>query len=113
MTRLEFSRSTRDQGNDRCAGKCEMCDMPFNGKRREFHHILAANDGGDNTLENMLVLCVGCHKPLTRAYTIELRKAERIHSKHNGAMKPTSRPMPGGRNSPLRKKMDGSVVQRK
>lgn len=86
--------------------------MPFNGKRREFHHILAANDGGDNTLENMLVLCVGCHKPLTKAYTIELRKAERIHSKHNGAMKPTSRPMPGGRSGQWKRTFSNGWVKR-
>lgn len=110
--RLEFSRKTRAQGDVRCQDKCELCGMPFAGKKRNYHHVKEANDGGDNSLSNMLVICEPCHKPLTKQYVRELRKAERIRDKHTGAWPKSRHPMRFGRDSPEKMTFHDGVVLR-
>lgn len=111
--RQEFPRKVRALALVRCKGHCEGdCGLPLRPGRFQFHHITEANDGGEATLENCKVLCTPCHAPLTKAYTQSLRKAERVRDKHSGAMLRTSRPMPGGRSSPFKKKLNGTVVIR-
>ena len=112
MSRLEFSRKTRAQGFARCQGKCEICGVRLHPGRFQFHHIVEANDGGDGSLGNMQVICSGCHAPLTKLYTQELRKSQRIADKNTGAWLRTKRPLPGGRRSKWKIKMSGEVVLR-
>jgi hypothetical protein len=53
----------------RAAGKCEACHAPAPFKRTsdntpylEVHHIKPLHSNGDNSLENIVVLCPNCHR---------------------------------------------------
>lgn len=112
MMRLEFTRKTKASRFLHCGGKCEMCGVRLVPGKIEYHHYREANDGGDNSFENCRVVCVACHKPLTKHYTRELRKAERIRDRNIGAFKRVSR-LPCSRTSRWKKKINGEVVERR
>lgn len=75
--RAEFSKATKEEGWLRCFdakiddGRCELktCGMPFAGRRPEYHHVVPAAIGGDNSLGNLLVVCPPCHRFLTKMET--------------------------------------------
>ena len=50
---------TRRAVRNRDGWRCREC-----GKvgRLEVHHVRPLKDGGSNDLDNLLTLCVGCHK---------------------------------------------------
>lgn len=110
--RQEFSRKTKRDALIRCGEECEECHIGLKGRRKEFHHIVEANDGGDATLENCRVLCRACHAPLTKAYTQELRKAERIRDKNTGAFQKSRHRIRGGRWDTVKIKISREVVPR-
>lgn len=48
---------TRRQVYERAKARCEYC-----GKRgQEIHHIVYRSDGGDNHINNLILLCRKCH----------------------------------------------------
>ena len=94
--RLEFTRKTKALAFARSQGRCECgkCGgIRLVPGKFQYHHIKEANDGGDNSVENCLVITNDCHKPLTAHYVKETRKHERIRDKNIGAMGKTSRPI--------------------
>lgn len=52
----------------RDGGKCCRCEEK---KKLHYHHIVRFADGGENTKENLMLLCVSCHA--------EEHKGERVH----------------------------------
>ena len=85
----EFDRKTKALAHLRSGGFCECgCGQKLMPGHTQYHHIREANDGGDNSLENCLVLTTICHAPLTKKYVQETRKAERARDKHNGIIRP-------------------------
>lgn len=112
MTRLEFNRAVKRDALKRSKWFCEKCTAPLSTGKFEFDHIKPANDGGEATLENCRVLCVNCHKGVTKIYVRELRKAERIRDKHSGAMPRSRTPLPFGKSSPMKRKLSGVIVER-
>lgn len=69
---------------------------------------ISGRDGPDN----WLVAHRRCHRRHTAEVDIPLiAKVKRIHQRHIGAKK-TRNPLPGGRHSKWKKKMDGTVVRR-
>lgn len=82
----EFSTETKRQAWDRCKvggePRCECCGTPFNGERPEYHHILEAALGGDNSLKNCQVLRKKCHRIITSQQSIpRVAKTKRIEAK--------------------------------
>lgn len=112
MNRQEFSRKVKAAAFLRADGWCELCPTKLAPGKFQYHHIKEANDGGEPTLANCLVVCTACHVPLTAVYVKETRKAERQRDRHIGAFPKSKRPMPGSRASGLRKRMDGTVERR-
>lgn len=110
--RLEFTKATKLLAWERCKGRCEG-DLCGHAKlqvgKYEYDHIVAANLGGDNSLDNCAVLCLACHgEKTTKLDTPTAAKVKRIHAKHVGA---TSRK--GSLSHPfLRKKLNGEVVRK-
>jgi 5-methylcytosine-specific restriction endonuclease McrA len=49
----------RQQVLERDGRSCTICGSSVN---LEAHHRLAARDGGRTTLENLVTLCVDCHR---------------------------------------------------
>lgn len=110
--RVEFSRKVRAQAHLRANGCCEACGARLKVGEGEYDHILACELGGEATLENCRLICTPCHKAKTAADVRRIRKADRQRDKASGAFKTTSRPLPCGRRSPFKKKMNGEVVAR-
>ncbi len=79
MKRREFSRLTKQLCYGRSKGFCEHCKLPFKGI--EYHHILEAEFGGDGSYNNCLVVCIPCHKYLTKTYSApSIAKSNRIRN---------------------------------
>lgn len=110
--RLEFSRTVKRDALKRSKWFCEKCTAKLSTGKFEFDHIQPANDGGEATLENCRVLCVNCHKGVTKVYVRELRKAERIRDKHSGALCRSGEPMAGSRKSAWKHTFNHGWVRR-
>jgi hypothetical protein len=75
-------------------------------------HEIPLEAGGADDASNWLVAHRKCHRTHTSTVDIPLiAKVKRIHQKHVGAKKSRS-PMPLGRNSKFKRKMDGTIVRR-
>ena len=110
--RREFSAKTKVAAYERCGGRCEGCGAVLHVGRFAYDHQIPDGLGGEPTLENCMVLCTGCHGAKTAGADVpRIAKMKRQKAKHLGA-KQSRKPLPGGRNSPLRKKLNGQVVPR-
>lgn len=113
--RSEFNTRTKLKAWEKSEGKCEKCGVKLEvGDAREFDHRIPCALGGDNSLENCVVLCKLCHKEKTSTEDIpRIAKANRVRAKHNGAKKSTFGRLPGSRGSKFKKRIDGTVVVRR
>ena len=96
-------------------GTCASCYIKIDaGKAWDIDHILPLALGGTNEPENLQILCKPCHQSKTSQSDIpRIAKTKRLKARHLGARSPSTRPIPGSRRSPWKRKMDGSVVRRK
>ena len=96
-----------------CQGRCEGCTAPLLPGRFQYDHRLPVAMGGASSLDNCEVLCSACHGAKTCERDIPtIAKSNRVRNKFIGAKTPSRRPLPGGRNSKYKIKLDGSVVPR-
>lgn len=111
--RQEFSKQTKLAAWQRAGGHCECgCGQKIiAGDGPEYDHRLEARLGGDASLENCVVLRKRCHAAKTSERRPEIDKVRRGFEKRIGARK-KSKPMPFGRASALKKKLNGDVVPR-
>ena len=113
MTRSEFSKSVRRQAFERAKGRCESCTAPLFPGRYRYNHILPDALGGKPVLDNCEVLCLSCDAPVTYEQDIpRIAKADRARAKIMDGQKRKSRPIPGSKDSPFRKRMNGTVERR-
>lgn len=110
--RSEFNRKTRQLALDRAAGHCEVCTTPLATGKYIFDHRLPDALGGTNTLENCIVQCKACDAPKTKADIQRIRKADRQRAHYAGTKTPSRTPMPFGRFSKWKRKMNGDIVER-
>jgi 5-methylcytosine-specific restriction endonuclease McrA len=93
MSRAEFSKQTKREAWLRCHDgqglpRCEGCGQLFEGRRPEYDHKIAAELGGDNSLENCQCLCPKCHRAKTSFADIpRIAKNARIRDKRAGLRK--------------------------
>ena len=111
--RQEFSKKVKLEAYTRANGHCEVCTAKlFVGKFR-YDHVLPDALGGEPTLANCRVTCDACDREKTYGQDIPfIARAKRIAAKHAGAKAPSRNPLPGGRRSKWRKKINGEVVPR-
>lgn len=114
MQRREFSKKIKLSAFERCKGFCEKCTAKLRPGQFEYDHDLSDAMGGEPTLENCVVACSACHKEKTTNQDVPLiAKSNRIRNRHQGIKKARrGRPMPGGRDSPFKIKMNGEIVRR-
>lgn len=113
MSRREFPTRVRVQAFDRANGRCEECGIYLQAGRVEYHHRIPDALGGEPTLENCICLCKPCHAVSTRSIDVpQIAKMKRQRAAHLGAKAPSRNPLPGGKRSAWKKKLDGRTVPR-
>lgn len=97
---------------DRYEGRCQCgCSRKIRaGERWDCDHAVALANEGENRESNLRPLLVEHHKAKTAADVAEKSRVYRKRARHLG-LRPASR-LPGSRNSPLKKRVDGTVVRR-
>ena len=112
--RYVFSTSFRLNLFLKRKGTCTSCSQKIDaGKAWDIDHILPVALGGTNDSKNLQILCKPCHRSKTSQSDIpSIAKTKRLKARHLGARSPSTRPIPGSRRSPWKRKLDGSVVRR-
>jgi hypothetical protein len=82
------------------------------GEDWDVSHDIPLEAGGKDDATNWFVAHRKCHRVHTSTVDVPMiAKVKRIHQKHVGAKKSRS-PMPLGRGSKFKRKMDGTIVRR-
>jgi 5-methylcytosine-specific restriction protein A len=93
-------------------GICCICGRHINGVREAWdEHISPLWLAGDNSAENRAPAHERCARVKTSREATERAKGQRVAERHFGAKRP-KRIMPGSRRHHLKKRLDGSVVER-
>ena len=111
--RREFTLKVKNAAFDRCKGHCEMdgCGLELQTGRFTYDHRVPDWIGGDATLENCQVICRACDKAKTAKDQGDIARVRGVRDRHIGAHR-SRNPLPGGRDSPLKRKIGGGVVPR-
>ena len=114
VRRPTFSTSFRLSLFLKRKGICTACAQKIEaGKAWDIDHILPLALRGTNEPDNLQILCRSCHKTKTARFDVpRIAKTKRLKARHLGARAPSTRPIPGSRRSPWKRKMDGRVVRR-
>lgn len=117
--RSEFSKRVKVDRFRHAEGRCEHVDATGHRCNKFlmsadifYDHHIADGIGGEPTFDNCRVLCKTHHDEKTRRHDVpRIAKTKRQAERNAGIRKP-SRPMDGSRNSPWKKKMDGTTEKR-
>lgn len=88
--RTEFSSKVKVTAWIRADGHCEnkKCGAKLFTANVEYHHDIPCELGGNNSIDNCVVLCKTCHRASTSTKDIpRIAKAKRVERKHIGAHK--------------------------
>ena len=113
IKRVRITAKTRADIFLRHEGMCHLCSMKvLPGQEWDVSHEQPLEAGGRDDESNWLVAHRKCHRVHTSTVDMPMiAKVKRIHQNHIGASQSKS-PLPGGRFSKWKKKMDGTVVLR-
>lgn len=93
-------------------GICHLCSRKIApGETWEVEHRKPLALGGTNEPDNLFPAHVDCHAGKSRAEIKVIRKSDRQAKAHAG-VKTSRNPLPGGKRSKWKKRMDGTVVER-
>lgn len=92
-------------------GKCMICSQKLLVGNFIFEHVRALELGGSDEDENIRLTCKPCATEKTRKDHSIAAKAKRAKSSTLG-LKQSKTPLPYGKNSKWKKKLDGTVVPR-
>ena len=93
-------------------GICHICGGKIHvGEQWELEHQIPLSMGGEDVESNWYLAHTKCHKTKTKEDMGNLSKAKRREAKNLGAKK-SKTPMPFGKNSKFKRKMDGTIVER-
>ena len=95
-------------------GKCCVCGEKINSVHEAWdEHVNPLWLNGDNTADNRAPAHEKCARDKTSREARQRSGVRKVAAKHLGARTPKTRPMPGSKKSPWKKKMDGTVERRK
>jgi 5-methylcytosine-specific restriction endonuclease McrA len=114
MSRRSISTKERARLFTLHGGCCHICEGKIHvGEAWDVSHVIPLALGGDDDDVNRMLAHRKCHRVRTSEQDIPfIARAKRRAANHAGARAPSSRPLPGGRNSKWRKKISGEVVPR-
>ena len=108
--RRYLSQAERDHICERQGYCCAECGKPLVPGHYEFDHIQALEHDGDNASDNWQALCTSpCHRAKTRLDHQARAKRDRLAV---GGRQRKGPPVPGSRDSGIRRRMDGTVERR-
>ena len=113
MKRIRISTTTRVKIFTKDDGICHLCNMKvLPGQEWDVSHEVPLEAGGADDMTNWRVAHRKCHRKHTAEVDIPvIAKLKRVSARHIGA-KVSKNPIPGSKNSPWKRKMDGTVVRR-
>jgi 5-methylcytosine-specific restriction endonuclease McrA len=112
MKRKTVSTKARVALFQKHGGMCHICGGKINvGEGWELEHIIPFALGGEDEEHNWALAHTKCHKAKTKDDVATIAKAKRREARHIGAKKSKS-PMPFGKGSKFKRKMDGTIVER-
>ena len=91
--------------------KCAMCGQRIVGTY-VCDHRKAIINGGANREFNLQPICVRCDRTVKTPADVKERAKTDAMTKAVHGIKRTSRPMPGSRNTPFKRRMDGTTTWR-
>jgi len=98
---------------ERAGGKCEVCSRKLGpADKWQVDHIIALINGGANRESNARCICDWCHKAKTRQDVAAKSKTARVRAHHLGIKPKTSRPIPGSKASGIKRRFDGTTINR-
>lgn len=112
--RVRITRKMRALIFEKDHGICHLCKLRVDaGQEWEVSHEIPLENGGKDDISNWFVAHYKCHRVHTAKVDIPaIAKTKRIRDKHTGASM-SKAPMPFGRKSEWKRKMDGTIVRRK
>ena len=113
MTRRHLSTKARTAIFVASGGICHLCGGKITvGQAWEIEHVIPLAQGGSDEPDNMRPAHARCHKAKTADDLGNIARAKRREAKHIGAKAPSRRPLPFGKRSPWKMKLDGRIVPR-
>jgi len=114
MKRVRITAKMRADIFMRHGGICHLCNMKVvPGEDWDVSHENPLECGGADDASNWLVAHRKCHRVHTATVDMpKIAKVKRIHQKHIGADLKSRSPLPGGKRSKWKRRMDGTVVLR-
>lgn len=112
--RGRLSTRTRLSVWEREKGKCHRCGKTIQAALGEgfiIEHLRALELGGADDPSNMVLSCTPCGIEKTKDDHSRAAKAKRQKARHLG-LKESKSPLPYGRQSPFKRKLDGTIVRR-
>lgn len=98
---------------ERAYGICAGCSrLIFAGDKWQCDHKIPLIADGENKESNLQLLCDWCHKDKTKLDVANKSISYKKRAKNIGVALKKKRSLPGGRNSPWKIKVDGTVVRR-
>ena len=111
--RRSWSVKTRMAVLDSFNRICQLCQQPIvPAKGFDLDHRIPLAMGGEDVVSNLQPLCNPCHRLKTKGDVGAIAKARRAEAKHYGVRARKGKPLPFGRASPYRKKINGDAVPR-
>ena len=96
---------------EREKGCCMECGVKLMTGQFIYEHVRALELGGTDTDDNIRLTCKPCAKEKTKKDHKMAAKAKRVKQNYLG-LKQSRSPLPCGKMSKWKKKMDGTVVPR-
>jgi hypothetical protein len=118
-TRKNFTLTTIKRRLAYCGWQCEgkladrsRCQIIVQKGRFRCDHVNPDRLNGKNSFDNAQILCTLCDKAKYPRDMALIAKARRVEAAEFRVRIRSGRPLPGGRDSIFKRKIDGSVVLR-
>ena len=111
--RRHWSRSARARIFEAADGICHICGGRIQvGEAWDLEHVTPLSMGGADEESNLRPAHAKCHRDKTSSEAPILAKAKSREAKHLGFKAPSRNPIPGSRDTPWKRRMDGTVERR-